>query len=807
METLWQDLKYGVRQLARNPGFTAVAVLTLALGIGANTTIFSVVNGVLLRPLPFPEPDRLVWFNEVQRGESGFPFSAADFLDYRAQNRSFEHVAAMRTLGYNLSGADRPERIRAGVVSPDFFPVFKVKPLVGRTLLPQDGVADAPRVAVLSHAFWQQHFAGDASLVGKTIRLNDDSVTVVGVMPPDFKVLGRDLWVNPRRVVPEVFANTREDLSGNRAMHYLLVAGRLKPGVTLAQAQGDVDGIARRLQQQNNSDHGVRLVALHQQVTASARPALLLLLVAVGLVLLITCANVANLLLARATVRSKEVAIRSALGASRARVIRQLLTESLLLALVGGTAGLLAAPWGVETLVTFSPQNLPRASSIRIDGWVLLFTLGVSMLTGVVFGLAPGLTTGRMNLNDALKEGGRAESGPSGRGHLRSLLIVSEIGLSLVLLTGAGLLLRSFMRLLEVKPGFNPENLVTLSISFSSEKYGQSGRTTQFVKELLPRLESLPGVSGVAIANDLPLEGQDTTTYPSIEGRAPGQQGEQALTGWHVVNPGYFQAMGIPLLKGRNFTDADREGAAPVVVVNQTAAQRLWPGEDPIGKRLRLSRDESMPWLEVVGLVGDVKHNGLDSEFAPDAYTPIAQTPWPYVVVALRTESDTEALARAVRAEVLVIDADMPVFGVRTMNEVLRETVAERRFTLAMTGLFAALALLLAAVGLYGVMAYLVNQRSHEIGVRRALGAHSRDIFRLVIGQGITLTLIGIGAGLLGAFALTRFLASLLFGIAPRDPLTFIGVPLLLVLVAALACWVPARRAMRVDPMTALRYE
>jgi putative ABC transport system permease protein len=642
--------------------------------------------------------------------------------------------------------------------------------------------------------------------VGRTIRLNDENVTVVGVLPARFAFLGaRDVWVNPADVVPEVFPNFRRDPGSDQSMHYLLLVGRLKPGVPLEQAQADLDPIALRLARQRDSDHRVRLASLHEQATGGVRPTLLVLLAAVGFVLLIACANVANLLLARATSRAREVAVRSALGASRWRLVRQLLTEGLLLAVLGGAVGLLLASWGMEVLRGLGPQELPRANGIRVDDAVLAFTLGVSILTSLLFGLAPALHAARSEAR-ALAEGG-AGGRASARGRLRGALVAAEMALSVLLLVGAGLLLRSFVRLLDVEPGFNPRGLVTVQIAFSSPRYVEPGRRAAFVRDLVPRLEALPGVEGVALANDLPLEGRDTTIYPAIEGRPGVGSEELILTGLHAVNPGYFRAMQIPLLRGRGFEDGDAGGAPRVALINRTAAERFWPAEDPLGRRLRQSDSESEPWLTVIGVAGDVKHDGLGEPPAPDVYVPFAQNAWAYAALALRAPADAEGLARLVRAEIQALDPDQPVFSVRTMEAVLGETLASRRFTLGMIGLFAALALALAAVGLYGVMAYLVTQRTREIGVRMALGARRSDILRLIVGQGMRLTAAGVALGLAGALGLTRFLSGLLFGVGPADAPTFAGVTAVLLLAALAACWLPARRAARVDPLTGLRHE
>ncbi len=805
METLWQDLRYGARQLARSPGFTAVAVLTLALGIGANTAMFSIVHNVLLRPLPYPDPDRIVWFFERQPNLERAPFSGADYLDMAQQNRTFEHIVAMRDLDFHLTGVEEAERVRGRVATPNLFGVFGVQPVHGRGFLPDEGEPGAPRVALLSHGLWQRRFGGDPGVVGREITLNEESVTVVGVLPPSFRLGGADLYLNPRHVVPAVFATTTDDPTQNRAMHYLAVAGKLKPGVSLAQAQADINTVIARIEEQHRTGHTAHIFPLHEAAVGGVRRPLLILLGAVGLVLLIACANVANLLLARASSRQREIALRAALGAGRVRLVRQLITESMLLAVTGCALGLLLAWWGIGALVAASPPQLPRAGAIQVDRVVVVFAVAIAGLTGLLFGLAPALQATKARLSEALKEGARGTGGSLPHSRLRRALIVAEVALSVMLLAGAGLLTRSLVRLLDVDPGFRTDNLVTMTLSFSSAKYSQEGRNLAFVEELLPRLESIPGVLGVAAANDLPLEGQDTTTNPTVEGREPAQPGEQLLIGVHSVNNNYFRALGVPLRQGRYFDHRDAAPAPPVVIVNQTAAQRLWPQDNAIGKRIRLQGWEG--FAEVVGVVGDIKHNGLSSPPTMDAYLPYAQSPWAYLTLAVRSAADQESLLSAVRAEVRALDADLPVFAVRTFQQVLDETVGERRLTLFTLGLFAGLAVVLAAVGLYGVMAFMVTQRTREIGVRLALGATRSDILRMVVGQGTRLALLGVLIGLAGGLALTRFLASLLFGVSATDPGTFAGVAALLMAVALVACWIPARRAARVDPMVALRYE
>jgi putative ABC transport system permease protein len=805
MGTLSQDIRYAIRLLLKRPGFTAIAILALALGVGANTAIFSVVNAVLLRSLPFNEADRLVWFWEVQPQLDKAPFSPADFLDYQAQNQSFEDVTAVRNLSFNLTGGDQPERINGTIVSANFFKLLRATPARGRVFLPEDGIAGAARVVIVSHAFWQSHSGGDPNFIGKSLTLSGESATVIGVMPPDFKYPTRaELWVNPRQVVPEPFPTYTDDVITIRGSHYLSVLGRLKPGVTLEQAQADIDNVVANLQQQHNSNHSVHLVTMHERTIGNIRTVLLVLLGAVGFVLLIACANVANLLLARATARSKEIAIRTALGARRGRIIRQLLTESLLLAIAGGAAGLLLGSLGVDLIVAVSPADTPRLAEIGMDSQVFVYTLAISLLTGLLFGLAPALQASKPDLNEALKEGGRSGSDGSRLSLVRGILVVAEVALSLVVLIGAGLLVKSFAVLQDVKPGFDSSNLLTFSISLYDKKYGETPNRIQFSDQLIERLKSLPGVEGVALANDFPIWGVDMSSYPTIEGRDTNDE-DRFLTGRHTVNADYFKAMGISLLRGRDFTSADREGAAPVTIINETAARRIWPDEDAIGKRFRFGGEKNA-WLEVIGIVADVKHNGLDAEPSLETYVPYPQLPVPYMNIAVRA-SDPTSVAAAIRREVQAIDKDQPIYDVSTMEKILSNSVAPRRLSMVLFSLFAAVALLLAAVGIYGVMSYSVTQRTREIGIRMALGADHKNVVQMIVRQGMTLTLVGIGVGLAAAFGLSRLMTSLLFGVSVTDPLTFVAISSLLAGVALLANYVPARRATKVDPMVALRYE
>jgi predicted permease len=808
METFWQDVKFGFRMLTKGRGVTAIAILALALGIGANTAIFSVVNGVLLRPLPYREPGRLVWFWEIQPTLPQAPFSAADFLDYQSQNQTFESLAGFRQLTSNMTGQGDPQRVHLAVVSANFFSTLRVQPAAGREFLPGDGQPGAPRVALLSYGFWQSEFGASSTVLGKPIVLNGESVTVAGVLPASLQFSQEvQIWMNPRNGVPEVFPNYSGDIRTNRGMHYLSVVGRLKPGVSLAQAQADIGRIAGQLQQKYSSNvgHSVHLIPLRERAVGEVRLTLLVLLGVVGVVLLIACANVANLLLARAASRQKEIAVRTTLGAGRLRIVRQLLTESVLLALAGGALGLVVAFGCVKLLVASGAGGLPRVQEVQVDLHVLGFTLAVALLTGLFFGLAPAVQASRLSLSEALKEGGRGTSAGLRHSRLRGLLVIAEVAMSLVLLVGAGLLVRSFVRLLAVKPGFRPDHLVTMFMNFAGPKYQKQGSSARFEKELVERVEALPGVEGVAVSNDLPLEGDDTTTgVGNVEGHAKLLPGQEYLVGMHVVNPGYFRTMGIPLLRGREFRATDTKGAGIAVVINQKLAETFWPGQDPIGKHFSLWGTADS---EVVGVAGNVRHNGLGEEPDFETYSPFAQDEWAYMVLAIRTKSDARSIASAARSAAAGLDPDLPVHDVRTMEQVAADTLTTRRITLYLVGSFALLALVLAAVGLYGVMSYAVTQRTHEIGVRMALGAQAADVLRLVVSDGMKLTATGVALGFVGALALTRYLKSLLFEIRATDPITFAAVVLLLAAIALLATYLPARRATRVDPIIALRYE
>ena len=688
-----------------------------------------------------------------------------------------------------------------------------MQPTVGRAFLPNEGAFGAQRVALLAYGFWQSRFGGASDVTHQRIVLDGRPVSIVGVLPANFQYANQQdvqVWVNPVNTVPEVFsasADWERKLSTNHETHYLNLIARLKAGVTVQQAEADVNGIFATLHQKYpaTTGHSASIAPLRELSTGPVRQTLLILLAVVGLVLLIACANIANLLLARAVGRMREIAIRSALGARQLRIVRQLLTESLLLALCGGALGLALAWLLVQLLVAASPQELPRVQEVSVDLPVLAFTFGVSVLTGLLFGMGPALAATGMSVGAVLKEGGRGATSGRGQNRLRNLLVIGEVALSLVLLVGAGLLVRSFARMLEVKPGFNGNGVVTMRMNFTSERYADQGKSTQLLDQLLPRVAALPGVEGVAASNDLPLEGDDTTTGVSTaDGHAPFEQGHQPLIGVHAVNAGYFYAMGIPLLRGRELRAADTKNSPPVVVINQKLADTLWPGQDPIGKHFNVMTDKQS---EVVGVVGNVLHNGLAEPVTAESYVPFAQNPWAYVCLAIRTNGDPAAVYSAVRSLLSHLDPQLPVHDMRPMSRVVAETMASQRLTLWLVGGFAALALVLAFVGIYGVMSYSVTERLHEIGVRVALGAQARDVLRLVVGHGMKIAATGLVAGILGALAATRAMTALLFEVRPSDPLTYGVIAALLTMAALAACYLPARRATAIDPLIALRHE
>jgi putative ABC transport system permease protein len=804
MQTLLKDVRYGIRSLARHPGFTAVAVITLALGIGANTAIFSVVNAVLLRPLPFDHPERIVWVWDTPPQLSIAPAALPDFLDWKEQNRSFDHLAAYQSGKMFLDAGDGTTDTPVGLVTPELFSVFHVSPILGRTFTNEETLPERFRVAVLSHSMWQNRFGSDPNVSGRTIQLNGAAYTIIGVMPagfsyPDRAEIWRPLVIDPAKL--------------DRGPHYLNVVGRLKPGVTLAQAQADMSTIAARLSQQyreKNAGHGVKLERLSNVVVGDIGLALYVLLGAVGFVLLIACANLANLMLARVGARQKEIAVRTALGAGRMRIVRQLLTESIMLAIVGGVVGLLLAFWAVSWVVSLGADTIPRVHEISVDPRVAGFTLLVSVVTGVLFGLAPAIQVSRPDLTDALKESGRSTAGLR-RNRLRSALVVSEVALSLVLLVGAGLMIRSFAKLNQVDPGFKPAQVLTLGATLLRTRYPEDEQVAQMFSQILDRAATVPGVLSVGAISDLPLTGSNTSDSFTIEGRPPIAKEAEPTTEYHVVTPRYFESMGIPFLSGRDFTESDTRQSPNVVVINDVFARRHFAGENPLGHRLRLQGQERDPLL-IVGVIGNVRNIALDEQPTPEAYVPFLQDPLSptyqrSMTIVARTQSGPGAIAGSLRAALTSVDKSLPVYALKPMTGHLRDSLARRRFNLVLLSVFSGVALALAAVGIYGVISYGVTQRTHEMGIRMALGAKPRDVLGLVVRQAMMLALLGVGIGLLAALALTRLMTSLLFNVGVTDPLTFAVIALLMTLIALLACLIPARRATKVDPLVALRYE
>jgi predicted permease len=806
---LWQDLRYGLRMLLRNPGFTLVAVIALALGIGANSAIFSVVNTVLLRPLPFKNPDALmmIWEDATHLGFPDNTPSPANFIDWRDKNTVFESMIATAQNSFNLTGVGDPERCDGRRVSANTFSLLGVEPVLGRTFRPEE---DKPgsRVVLLSYGLWQRRFGGDPAIVGRAVNLNGESYTVVGVMPRMAELPSMDNW-HDQLWVPIAFTSEQ---AASRGSHYLEIIGRLKPGVSQKQAQAEMSTIAARLEKQypeHNTRIGIKVKSLHDQVVGNIKPALLVLLGAVGFVLLIACANVANLLLARAAVRQKEIALRLALGASRSRLTRQFLTESVLLAGLGGGCGLLLSVVGLNVLKRFIPDSISQAQAIGIDGKVLIFTVLVSLVTGLIFGLAPAMQASNFNLNETLKEGGR-DSGAGSRGNrLRGLLVISEVAVSFLLLIGAGLLISSFLHLLKLDPGYRADHLLTMKVVLPETKYPDKERRAPFFRELIRRVQALPGVQSVAVASNLPLTYSGDSMPIGIEGRAdpPPDQWPDVIL--RVVSPGYFSTMGIPLVQGRDFNEQDRPDAVRVAVISEKMARYYWPNESPIGKRFKPgSVTGDSPWREIVGVVKDVRQNDFAAAPKMQMYLGHEQVgSFAPNAIVVRTSVDPLSLGAAVRKVVWEIDKDQPVSDIRTMEDIVSTAVARQRFSTMLLGIFAAVALMLAAVGIYGVMSYSVAQRTREIGIRLALGAQRTDVLKLAMGQGLRLVLIGVGVGLVAALVLTRVMASLLFGVSATDPVTFVTISLLLLAVAMLASYIPSVRAMKVDPMVALRYQ
>ena len=804
METLWQDLRYGFRVLTRKPGFTLVAIITLALGIGANTAIFSVVNKLLLDRLPYKDPERIItlWEQLPDAGAAKEKVAPANFLDWRERNQVFDHMAAVFPYGFDYTGGAEPESIRGWLVSEGFFEIFGVRALYGRTFDPEEFKQGNSRVVVIGYGLWQRQFGSDANIVGQTLQLDDEPYTVVGVLPPEFRFLDeKQMWA------PKIFDDRDRRL---RSGGYIDVVARLKPGVTLEQAEDDMNRVAEGLaieHPRTNQNTGARLVPLPEQLVAHVRPALLVLLGAVGLVLIIACANVASLMLARGAERQKELAVRAALGASRARLVRQLFTESLLLALLGGTGGILLASWGIDAILALSPAGLPRIDEVAIDARVIAFTFAVSLVTAMTFGLAPAIQFSSPRLQQFLKEGGRTSTAGFGR-RLRHALVASEIALALMLLVGAGLLVRSFVRLLQVDPGFTPDNVLSLQV-FIWDKYQTPQQRTAFFEEAYARLLSLPGVQAVGAVTALPFNNEDTidvdTTF-TIDGRAA-EPGEQLTAYTTVASIDYFKVMGIHLKRGRFFNEYDRPGSPLVVLINEAMARRFFADEDPVGKKITVGSFGRPMSREIVGVVADVRHTGLDSNPRPEFFVPHLQNPFGGMAIVVRTSSDPETLLPAAKDQIRAINKDQPFYSVYTMDALVSRSLGERRFNLLLLCAFAAIALVLAGVGIYGLISFSISQRTHEIGVRMALGARTRDITKMILGEGLALALIGVTVGVVGALGLTRLLKGLLFGVTPTDPITFAAITVLIVALALVASYLPARRATRVDPMVALRYE
>jgi putative ABC transport system permease protein len=811
MLTFWQDLRYAARMLWKNPGFTAVAVLAVALGVGANTTIFSCVNALLLQPFNFPHTDRLVMAWE--RGADGSflrgSVSPGNFAEWRAQTAAFEQLAAYNPQHFNLTEGDQPERLAGARVTPNLFGALGAAAAQGRTFTPEEGEPGRAQVALVKHGLWQRRFGSDPGLVGKDIRLDGRSYTVVGIMPADFDFPtgGSELWV-PLAFEPKEARNFNS--------HYLQVVGLLKPGVTPEQAHAEVSAVAERLRVSHPDSNGGR-TAFVETLTASftrgSRMHLTVMLFVVAFVLLLACANVANLLLVRASARRREIAVRAALGASRARLVRQLLTESLLLALVGGALGLFFSVWAVDLISQGLPptftQYIPGWKNLHVDARVLGFTLAASLLTGVVFGILPALQATRTNLNESLKEGGRTGAGQGlRRNRARALLVVFEVAVSLVLLACAGLAIRSFAGMLTADLGLRPDGVLTMEMSLPRAAYPEVPQQVAFYERLVERVEGLPGVRAAGVVNSIPMSrGGTSSSNFSIVGRQPFPRGAEPFAEYRVVTPRYFEAAGTPILRGRGFTPADDAQAPRVIVINETFARGFFPDGDAVGQRIVIDSDEGP--LEIVGVAADTKDEDFNNEGAEAGlYRPLRQSAWRSMGLLVRAETDAAGLARAVRAEVTALDKDLPVYNVRTLRDIADEAVSAQRLMVIMLGFFAAGALVLAAVGLYAVMSYTVAQRTHEIGIRMALGAQGGDVLRLVLGQGVGLTLAGLAAGLVFALLVaTPVMSKILYGVSPTDPLVFTVVAAVLGLTALLACYVPARRATRVDPMVALRHE
>jgi len=810
MEIFWQDLRYSLRTLWKSPGFTLIAVVALALGIGANTAIFSVVNAVLLRPLPYPSPEKLVWIwetspvNEIKQEVASYP----NFNDWRQQSQSFEGMAAFANSYQFLTGPDgTPERLSAAAIVGDYFKVLGVQPMLGRTFLPEENQGGNQRAVILSYGLWQQRFGGKPELLEQTVMLQGNPFRVVGIMPPQFQHPQPGMSQPPQLWIPldvKVERGRRGDFLG--------VVARLKPGVSMEQARTEMATIAGRLEQSypaTNAGWSTIVLPLHERFVGDFRRPLVLMLGAVGFLLLIACANVANLLLARATMRFKEIAVRTALGARRRRIVRQLLTEHVLLALMGGALGLLLAFWGIDALLALSPSDIPRLDATGIDRWVLLFTLAVSLATGVIFGLMPALNASKLNLNELMKEGGRSNIESSRGNRLRNVLAVSEIALSLLLLAGAGLLIKSFLRLQDVKPGYNPSHVLTAELNPPASKYAENSQIVNFYDQLLTQLAAQPGVQSVGLTSALPLSGGGDILAFSIEGRSLASNERVPDAEARVVSPDYFRTMEIPLLRGRQLSEQDGPNTPFAMVISDSLVRRYFGNDDPLGKRITFGNPNAKDarWYNVVGVVGDVRQADLADEPYAQVYRSSRQVPRRAQTLVVRTAGDPQAFVETLRSQLSGVDPQQALYNIRTAEQVVAQSIARPRFNMLLITIFAVVALLLAAVGIYGVISYTVTQRTHEIGIRMALGARPSSVFKMVVGHGLVLALLGVGAGLVASFGVMRLLSSLLFGVTPTDFVTLSAVSVMLIVIVALASYIPARRATKVDPLIALRYE
>ena len=811
MESIIKDIRYGVRGLLKHPGFTGIVVITLALGIGASTAIFSVVDNVLLRRLPYRNAERIVAIEEFNSEGTRGQVTSANFLDWRAQNTVFEQLTAIKTTTSNLALSDHAERIDLAQTNANFFDVLGVIPQYGRLFIPQDEQAGHDPVVVVSNTLWQRRFGSDPSLVGKPITLDGRNYTVIGITPPGFEYPKKtELWVPPLRLVPELYAN--QDVTQTRGMGYLSAIALLKPGVSLKQAAAEMETITARLRQQypnTNNRRFNRVVSLHDDLIGDTNKVLWLLLGAVTFVLLIGCANVANLLLASGAARQKEMAIRTALGASRWRVMRQLFTESTILALTGGAVGVLVAFWGLAAITRLLPANFPRLNEIHLDLRILGFTFAASILTGILFGLAPALQVSHRDVQESIRETGRGASGSRRQNRFRQALIVGEVALCVVLLAGAGLLFRSFLRLQSVNTGFVAEQVLTARLTPSGTNFTQQADFNKFYTQVLEKLSAVPGVTDAGIINNLPLDSGPTTGF-RVEGRPITTPDKWPMVNYRTVSPNYFRAMSIPVVQGRAYTDRDNLSAPLVMIINQQTAREIFPDENPIGKRITFGntdQNKQPVWFEIVGVVADVRSLELREESQAEIYFSSLQDYWPAMSLVVRATVEPSSLAGSVRQVVNEVDKSVPVSEVKTMEHVVSESITQPRFNLFLLGLFGTVAMLLSAAGIYGVTAYTVTQRTHELGIRLALGAQVGDVLKMILGQGMAVIGVGLVLGLVAAFWLMRLLRSLLFGVGENDLLTFVAITFVLLIVALIACYIPARRATKVDPLEALRAE